>query len=264
MLALACGSVDPSAHGHRPAVNEVSRIPSLCGRSAGRCSSRRAGRRSGRPRPPRVPLGNPARRARPRIYAPPGPPIGPCERRAYPCCIRPVENAVQVQVSRWGNSLGLHPKDIAKQAGCVRMRVGLKPKGDRIVCARAAICAVPSSWRPRSNRGAFGTDKGREIVGESMPYLPGGVSLDRFPTDPRVGPRTKRSAPGAWLPGEVSRATEPQSCVQLPANSSLQDERGFCADRAACFGEVLTGVRSDRRSGQFVMPEQFLQLCWLM
>jgi antitoxin MazE len=83
-----------------------------------------------------------------------------------------MENAVQVQVSRWGNSLGLRiPRDIAKQTGLREgTRVEIEAEGDRIVIAparpRYVLSELLEGVTPEAMREAFdwGPDKGREIV----------------------------------------------------------------------------------------------------
>jgi antitoxin MazE len=83
-----------------------------------------------------------------------------------------MENAVQVQVSRWGNSLGLRiPRDIAKQTGLREgTRVEIEAEGDRIVIAparpRYVLSELLEGVTPEAMREAFdwGRDKGREIV----------------------------------------------------------------------------------------------------
>ena len=79
---------------------------------------------------------------------------------------------MQVQVSRWGNSLGLRiPKDIAKQAGLREgTRVEIEAEGERIVIAparpRYVLSELLEGVTPEAMREAFdwGPDKGREIV----------------------------------------------------------------------------------------------------
>jgi len=83
-----------------------------------------------------------------------------------------MENAVQVQVSRWGNSLGLRiPRHIAKQAGLREgTRVEIEAEGDRIVIAparpRYVLSELLEGVTPETMREAFdwGPYKGREIV----------------------------------------------------------------------------------------------------
>jgi antitoxin MazE len=79
---------------------------------------------------------------------------------------------MQVQVSRWGNSLGLRiPKDIAIRAGlCEGTRVDIEIEGDRIIIApaqpRYVLAELLKGMTPEAMREAFdwGPDKGREIV----------------------------------------------------------------------------------------------------
>jgi antitoxin MazE len=79
---------------------------------------------------------------------------------------------MQVQVARWGNSLGLRiPKDIARQAGLrERARVEVEAEGDRIIISparpRYVLADLLQGMTPQAMREAFdwGPDKGREIV----------------------------------------------------------------------------------------------------
>ena len=89
---------------------------------------------------------------------------------------------MQVQVARWGNSLGLRiPKDIARQAGLREgARVDVEAQGSRIIISPARPRYVladllkgmtpegmtPEGMTPEAMREAFdwGADKGREIV----------------------------------------------------------------------------------------------------
>jgi antitoxin MazE len=79
---------------------------------------------------------------------------------------------MQVQISRWGNSLGLRiPKDIARQARLREgARVEVEAEGDRIIispaCPRYVLADLLKGMTPRAMREAFdwGPDKGREIV----------------------------------------------------------------------------------------------------
>src|SRR5207253_665156 len=78
----------------------------------------------------------------------------------------------KVQVSRWGNSLGLRiPKDIAIRAGLREgSRVDIETEGDRIIIAparpRYVLAELLKGITPEAMREAFdwGPDKGREIV----------------------------------------------------------------------------------------------------
>ena len=79
---------------------------------------------------------------------------------------------MQVQVSRWGNSLGLRiPKDIAIRVGLRDgARVDIEAEGDRIIIAparpRYILADLLKGMTPEAMRDAFdwGPDKGREIV----------------------------------------------------------------------------------------------------
>jgi antitoxin MazE len=79
---------------------------------------------------------------------------------------------MQVQIARWGNSLGLRiPKDLAQRAGLsAGTRVEVAADGDRIVItparARYALADLLEGVTPQAMREAFdwGPDKGREIV----------------------------------------------------------------------------------------------------
>ena len=79
---------------------------------------------------------------------------------------------MQVQVSRWGNSLGLRiPKDIAIRAGLREgTRVDIETEGNRIIIApaqpRYILIDLLKGMTPEAMREAFdwGPDKGREIV----------------------------------------------------------------------------------------------------
>jgi len=79
---------------------------------------------------------------------------------------------MQVQVSRWGNSLGLRiPKDIAARAGLREgARVEIETEGGRIIIApaqpRYVLAELLKGITPEAMREAFdwGLDKGREIV----------------------------------------------------------------------------------------------------
>jgi antitoxin MazE len=81
---------------------------------------------------------------------------------------------MQVQLARWGNSLGLRiPKDLAAQAGLrAGARVELAAEGDRIVIKparpRYVLAELLEGVTPEAMREAFdwGPDIGREIVDE--------------------------------------------------------------------------------------------------
>jgi antitoxin MazE len=79
---------------------------------------------------------------------------------------------MQVQVAKWGNSLGLRiPKDIARRAG---LRAGacveVEAEGERIVISparpRYVLSQLLEGMTPEAMREAFdwGPDRGREIV----------------------------------------------------------------------------------------------------
>jgi antitoxin MazE len=92
----------------------------------------------------------------------------------YPMYIRSAEwrKPMQVQVARWGNSLGLRiPKDIARRAGLREgARVDVEAEGDRIIISparpRYVLADLLKGMTPQAMREAFdwGPDKGREIV----------------------------------------------------------------------------------------------------
>jgi antitoxin MazE len=79
---------------------------------------------------------------------------------------------MQVQVSRWGNSLGLRiPKDIAARVGLREgTRVEIEAEGERIVISparrRYTLAELLEGMTPEAMREAFdwGPDRGREIV----------------------------------------------------------------------------------------------------
>jgi len=83
-----------------------------------------------------------------------------------------METLMQVQVARWGNSLGLRiPKDIARRAGLREgARVEIESNGDRIIISparpRYVLADLLKGMTPEATREAFdwGPDKGREIV----------------------------------------------------------------------------------------------------
>lgn len=79
---------------------------------------------------------------------------------------------MQVQVARWGNSLGLRiPKDLASRAGLREgARVEIEAEGNRIVItparSRYVLSDLLKGITPEAMREAFdwGPDKGREIM----------------------------------------------------------------------------------------------------
>ena len=79
---------------------------------------------------------------------------------------------MQVQVARWGNSLGLRiPKDIALPTGLREgARVDVEAEGDRIIISpvppRYVLADLLNGMTPEAMRQAFdwGPDKGRESV----------------------------------------------------------------------------------------------------
>jgi antitoxin MazE len=83
-----------------------------------------------------------------------------------------MEGRMQVQVGRWGNSLGLRiPKDIALRTGLREgARVDVETDGDRIIISparqRYVLADLLKGMTPEAMREAFdwGPDKGREIV----------------------------------------------------------------------------------------------------
>jgi antitoxin MazE len=79
---------------------------------------------------------------------------------------------MQVQVARWGNSLGLRiPKDVAQQAGLREgARVDVKADGDRIIICparpRYVLADLLKGMTPEAMRQAFdwGPGRGRENI----------------------------------------------------------------------------------------------------
>jgi antitoxin MazE len=79
---------------------------------------------------------------------------------------------MQVQVSRWGNSLGLRiPKDVAARVGLRDgARVEIAAEGERIVITptrrRYVLADLLKGVTPQAMREAFdwGPDRGREII----------------------------------------------------------------------------------------------------
>jgi antitoxin MazE len=79
---------------------------------------------------------------------------------------------MQVQIARWGNSLGLRiPKDLAARAGLsAGSRVEIAAEGDKIVItparSRYVLAELLEGVTPEAMREAFdwGPDQGREIV----------------------------------------------------------------------------------------------------
>jgi antitoxin MazE len=92
----------------------------------------------------------------------------------YPMYIPPrrMERPMQVQVARWGNSLGLRiPKAIALRTGLREgVRVDVEAEGDRIIISparpRYVLADLLKGMTPEAMRQAFdwGPDKGCEIV----------------------------------------------------------------------------------------------------
>jgi antitoxin MazE len=79
---------------------------------------------------------------------------------------------MQVQVARWGNSLGLRiPKDVVRRTGLRQGdRVDVEAEGDRIIISparrRYVLADLLEGMTPEAMRQAFdwGPDRGREIV----------------------------------------------------------------------------------------------------
>ena len=79
---------------------------------------------------------------------------------------------MQVQVTRWGNSLGLRiPKDVAQRIGLREgARVDVEAEGNRIIITparrRYVLADLLTGMTPEAMREAFdwGPDRGREIV----------------------------------------------------------------------------------------------------
>jgi antitoxin MazE len=79
---------------------------------------------------------------------------------------------MQVQVARWGNSLGVRiPKQIAERAGLREgARVELEAETDRVVITRARpryqLAELLEGMTPQPMREAFdwGPNQGREVV----------------------------------------------------------------------------------------------------
>jgi antitoxin MazE len=85
-----------------------------------------------------------------------------------------MEDGMQVQLARWGNSLGVRiPKDIATRVGLAEgARVDIEAEGDRIVISVSrphyTLDELLEGITPEEMRTAFdwGPDVGREAVGE--------------------------------------------------------------------------------------------------
>jgi antitoxin MazE len=85
---------------------------------------------------------------------------------------RSTEKPMQVQVARWGNSLGLRiPKELAERAGLrAGARVDVEVEGNRIIISpvrpRYVLTDLLKGMSPEAMREAFdwGADRGREIV----------------------------------------------------------------------------------------------------
>jgi antitoxin MazE len=83
-----------------------------------------------------------------------------------------MEAQMQVQVARWGNSLGLRiPKDVAPRAGLREgTHVEVEAERDRIIISparpRYVLADLLKGMTPEAMREAldWGPDKGREIV----------------------------------------------------------------------------------------------------
>jgi len=81
---------------------------------------------------------------------------------------------MQVQISRWGNSLGVRiPRDVARRAGLSEgSRVEIEAEDNRIVIAPSApryrLADLLEGMTPEAMREAFdwGPDVGREAVDE--------------------------------------------------------------------------------------------------
>lgn len=81
---------------------------------------------------------------------------------------------MQVQISKWGNSLGLRiPKDVARRVGLTAgAQVEIEAEGGRIVIApskpRYRLEDLLEGMTPEAMREAFdwGPDVGREVVDE--------------------------------------------------------------------------------------------------
>ena len=79
---------------------------------------------------------------------------------------------MQVNIARWGNSLGLRiPKDVAEQAGLrAGSRVEIAAENGRVVIAparpRYVLAELLEGMTPEAMHDAFdwGPDRGREIV----------------------------------------------------------------------------------------------------
>jgi len=79
---------------------------------------------------------------------------------------------MQVQIARWGNSLGVRiPKHMAERAGLREgARVEIEAEADRIVITRARpryrLAELLQGMTPEAMREAFdwGADQGREII----------------------------------------------------------------------------------------------------
>ena len=79
---------------------------------------------------------------------------------------------MQVQVARWGNSLGVRiPKDVAQRIGLREgARVDVEAEGNRIIItpvrSRYVLTDLLKGMTPEAMREAFdwGPDKGRETV----------------------------------------------------------------------------------------------------
>jgi mRNA interferase MazF len=161
---------------------------------------------------------------------------------------------MQVQVARWGNSLGLRiPKDIALRTGLREgARVEVEAEGDRIIISparpRYVLADLLKGMTPEAMREAFdwGPDKGREIVEWAMPYAPEAGDLIWADFDPRVGREQSGRRPALVVsPAVFCRVTEfaivcPITSRVRPFGTSVVLPTGLPVS-----GEILTShVRS--------------------
>src|SRR6516164_11826157 len=107
---------------------------------------------------------------------------------------------MQVQVARWGNSLGQRiPKDVAQRTWLREgARVDVQAEADRIVISparpRYVLADLLRGMTPEGMRQAFdwGPDRGGEVIeeGEALRSRGGRPRLDRFRSPRR--PRAER------------------------------------------------------------------------